>query len=648
MAGTDPEGADAARPIFRPGLSAADLRASARSRPLKPYEILETLTPAGDPAFKRKCDRILMDGWSAGGVAVELEPPFPWLSLERSAAFDLHSWKPLTKLLTAYSLYGQKRYLNASRVMIRDWTKAFHPPTEALETHADLDAFIGRDGDPVWYDMSVGHRVYRMAYLLDILARDDSVTDAEIERLGASIYLHHEALTNERFFKGHNNHGLYQALGQLAAAERFPDLPRMDEYAALAAGRLERMIHEHFFDSGVHKEHSPGYHYMLAGSLVSARSSGVLVSERFGAILQGMEEAMGWMIQPNGTLVPLGDTDPLPMEREPGVAEQYQDPGVRFLMTGGAIGTPPAAGVKAYDDAGYVFARLPGADGQWAYLAQHAGFHSRTHKHADHLAFQWHDRGRDILVEPGRFAFKGKTKPDTPLHRDGFWYADPRRVYVESTRAHNTVCIDGQNHARVGARPFGSAIVQANEQNGMAVSETYLTHAGGVRHRRVLVMAPGEFLLVLDWLSDKDGGGHDFAQHFHLAPAWQASADEGGFRAEAPDAPPLRVVSLTGADLLPVLRGQTEPDLAGWTSDKADSLVPAAAFGFEAKGTAQTVFAGLFAFAEALEPIPGEQRVSDTLTTGRFAWLQDGRRRTLSLRRGSGQPTVVDLDREAP
>jgi len=638
-------GTDADQPVFRPDLDAATLRASAASRPLKPYEILENLSADIDPTFQRKCDRLLMDGWESGGTVVELEPPYPWAGLDRSAAFDLHSWKPLTKLLAAHSLYGKKRYLSASRVMIRDWLQTFHPATATVRTLAELDRFIGQDGDPVWYDMSVGLRIYRMAYLLDVLARDETATDAELERLADAIYFHHEALTNERFFKGHNNHGLYQALGQLAAAERFPDLPGMTAYAALAAARLEQIIHEHFFDSGVHKEHSPGYHYMLLGTLVSARSTGVLVGERFGRLLDGMEEALAWMIKPDGVLAAIGDTDPVDMYRFERLAEQYGSRELRWLMTDGEAGTPPQPGVRAYQDAGYVFARLPGADGTPAYLAQHAGFHSRTHKQADHLAFLWHDRGRDVLVDPGRYAFKGKTAPDTPLHRDGFWYADPRRVYVETTRAHNTVSVDGRNHARVGVKPFGSALVMAGEQDGLAISETYLTHFQTIRHRRVLVMAPGEFLLVLDWLSDKDGTAHDYRQHFLLAPAWADDASRRDLSFVAPDGLRLSVASLAGMAPGPRLRGRKEPQMDGWMSDRADSLVPATAFAFEASA-AQATFATVFAFADRLEVAPSEQRLSDTLTSARLTWTADGRRRALDLRRGSGQPTVARLDKD--
>lgn len=631
------------RPVFRPDLRAAALRAAAALRPLRPYEILESLPGDIDPMFQRKCDRILMDGWTAGRTTVELEPPFPWTGLDRSAAFDIHSWKPLTKLLTAYSLYGKKRYLAASRVMIRDWVQRFHPDPGTVATYADLDALVGQGDDPVWYDMSVGLRVYRLAYLLDVLARDEAVTDAEIERLAAAMYLHHEALTNERFFKGHNNHGLYQALGQLAAARRFPGLPRMDRYARLAAERLDRMLHEHFFDSGVHREHSPGYHYMLLGTLVSARSSGVLGEGRFDDLLEGAEEALAWMIQPDGVLAPIGDTDPTPMERPARLAEQYLDPHLRWLMTGGETGEAPRAGVRAYPDAGYVFARLRGPDGNWSYLAQHAGFHSRTHKQADHLAFLWHDLGRDVLADPGRYAFKGKTAPNTPLHEDGFWYADPKRVYVESTRAHNAVSIDGRNHARAGVKPFGSAVVGASEQDGLAVSETYVVHPPGVRQRRLLVLSPGECLLVLDWLSDKDGGEHVYRQHFSLAPLW-TPVDGAPLAFVAPDGLQLRAVDLLGARAGPVVRGQSEPELNGWVSDGPERLVPATCLSFEADG-AQRVFATVFAFAERLEA-DGAPRVSETLTSARLGWSTERARYALDLRRGSGQPTIVTLRKD--
>ena len=630
--------------LFRPEVTAAAIREALAARDPRAYEQLEASPMVAGPEVSARCERLLKDGWSSGGTLYPLAAPMPWTELPRGPAFDAHSWKPLTHLLGGHSLMGERRFFDAAYAVIADWVETFHAATDAVETPRQMDDFIGQPGDPVWYDMSAGVRAYRLAYALEVRARDDDASDAELERLAASLWFHMEALSRPRFFQAHNNHGLYQALGQLAAAQRFIDLPKMREYAALASIRLEQVLREHFFESGVHKEHSPGYHYMLLGTLVGARNSGVLQNFHFQQMVGRMEEALAWMILPDATTAPMGDTDVVSVKRKGPFAEAFANPELRWLLSAGEAGVEPTPGARGYPDAGYAFARLKSPHGGWSYLAQGAGFHSRTHKQADHLAFLWWDRGRNVLIDPGRYAFGGRTAKGSELFEQGFWYADPKRVLVERTRAHNTVEIDGRDFPRVGVEPFGSALVQASEQGGLAVFEAALTHFGSIAHRRVLVMNPGEFLIVVDWLDDATGASHAFAQRFLLAPEWEAAAGpRGQLAASADGGPGLVAVDLTGeAALGEIVKGRTEPELAGWAADKANSLVPAATFAFGRSGK-KVVFATLFAFADDVKVPPGVQVIGDKPPV-KLNWIADGRRRSVTLRRGEGGLIAAALE----
>src|SRR5690606_36627320 len=105
-----------------------------------------------------------------------------------------------------------------------------------------------------WYDMSVGLRMHRLAYLADVAARDDAWSDADLGRLFAAIDFHHRLLSEDRLCQAHNNHGVLQALGQLAAAVRLPEGPVAPDARTLASERLAACLAEHFFDRGPHKE----------------------------------------------------------------------------------------------------------------------------------------------------------------------------------------------------------------------------------------------------------------------------------------------------------------------------------------------------------------------------------------------------------
>ncbi len=564
--------------------------------PLRPYDHLDA---AHEESLRARGRAILTRGWSRdGGFLKSLEPPIIFDQVNRSFSFHLHAWEPLTFLFHCADRGEEGLYLHSAWKFASDWFEQ-HQSHLLNQDLPDALAFArAHTATQAWYDMAVGQRIYRLAYLIDVLARDGRCTDDEFCSLWDGLIFHHKLLCTDGFFKSHNNHGFYQALGQLAAARRFRFIPEMEKYFELSTYRLTSMIERSFFPSGAHNEHSPLYHHMVVGSLLGAVKS-ELLPRSMNELLLRAEAIRSWMITPKNSLVPLGDTDVAKRDRVPSTR------GVCFLK-----------------DAGYAFARIfddPENVESAAYIAQIAGFHSRTHKHADHLSMVWHDKGHEILIDPGRFGYGGPLQPQgTMLFEQGFWYSDPRRIYVEKTRAHNCVEIDGRDYPRKAVKPFGSALVDAREDGDFVITSCETRHFRTVRHWRGLVMKAAHFLLVLDWLHDKENT-HDYRQWFHLAPEWEVSVSGQGMRA-VNGGEELRAVSLLpGGVFQPVVRGQTEPDLLGWRSDKAESLVPSPCFSIlQTDNTA--AFATLLVFGDAAEPDMAFSKVNATCRKGRFGW----------------------------
>ena len=603
-------------------------------RPIDAYEQLDTIS--SHPAIAR---HILESGcFVTGARSLNIRPPIDFDVDDRSAAYRLHAWDPVSFLLKEFQVRGEQRYFDAAYNIARDWMLQHQASLLTQDTQSGIQAALEDGGTKAWYDMGVGQRIYRLAYILDHLARDERCSDGEFETFWRSLVFHHELLSVDAFYRGHHNHGLYQALGQLAAARRFESAPGFTAYKGIATRRLSSLLERTLFQSGAHKEHSPVYHYMVLISLISAERAG-LIESSYRPLLQRAESILSWMTMPNGSLAPIGDTDVKIRTNLSPEAEGFSDPGLLFQRTGGRVGSSPSSGVMAVHDAGYVFARIPDDDlpgESAAYLAQIAGFHSRTHKHSDHLSMIWIDRGHEVLIDPGRYGYGGPLQPpDSELFKQGFWYSDPRRIYVEKTRAHNCVEIDGRDYPRKGVKPFGSALLDAREEEGFVVTSCETRHFRTVRHWRGLVMKAGHFLLVLDWLHDKENT-HDYRQWFHLAPEWVVAADGDGMRAVNGDEE-LRVVSLLpGGAFQPVVRGQTEPELLGWRSDKAESLVPSPCFSIlQTENTA--AFATLLVFGDTAEPDMAFSKVNATCRKGRFGWRDARGSHRLFFDRTSGE-----------
>ena len=626
-------------------------RGRRRSLPLLPYENLDPTPWQLAAELRTVIERRLANGFQLGIHAIpSITGPIDWSAGDRSFAFHLHAWEPITEILTGCSIFGDDRYLLAAVEFAKRWLEQFQLPAGSIgPVPSALDQAFG----PMpWYDMAVGQRVYRLAYLADVMARDARFDEQDVRLAFRGVVFHLELLKREDFVRGHNNHGFFQALGELATCRRFRDEPFFAANYETAEGRVRAAVDQQFHSSGVHREHSPGYHLMVLATLIGARSSGLVDSPEFCERIDACERALAWFIQPSGALVTFGDTDPQNMSKVRISPGAFKNPYLRYHVSGGSVGERPPQQFLELKSEGYAIASssVPErSSDRWWYLAQIASFQSRTHKHADDLSFVWSDEGTEILIDPGRYGYSGRTKPDSELAAQGFWYSDPKRVYVESTRAHNTIEIDGRSYDRRG-KSYGSGLRSAQEMDGLFITECEVRQFRAVRHWRVLTFAPGRFLLVVDWLFDRSGQPHDFRQHVHFHPAWTLvpdAADPTGARVLAirgESGQRLVVVSLAPEGCSTRLaRGQEEPQLLGWMSDRASSLSPCSTLVSEQTDTDYTVFATLFSFAMDAKPGP-KQTIRRSMRPSVFRWAQGDEIVSVEISRGSGdEPVAVQL-----
>lgn len=185
-----------------------------------------------------------------------------------------------------------------------------------------------------------------------------------------------------------------------------------------------------------------------------------------------------------------------------------------------------------------------------------------AHGHADALSLEVHVDGRAFLVDAGTYTY----------HVEPVW-----RNYFVSTRAHNTVCIDGQNQAHQAGpllwlRHYDVAVLQADTSG--TYDEVSALHSGyeslDCQHQRTLRFDKlGQKLWIRDRLVNGGTRTRRVEVLFHLHPAVKGhQAGPTTYRLSRTDAPGrtllLRLDPLLKAS---VVRGQTEPELLGWYSD---------------------------------------------------------------------------------
>jgi hypothetical protein len=317
-------------------------------------------------------------------------------------------------------------------------------------------------------------------------------------------------------------------------------------------------------------------------------------------------------------------------------------------LSQGRRGTAPAEIARVFESAGYVVAR----DGWFSraefasssYLLQSCGFHSRVHKHADDLSLVWYAHGTDLLADAGRYGYIGRNDANSPLGNEGFYYSDPSRVYVESTRAHNCVEIDNRSYPRRYVTPYGSALLSAgyDPATGLVTSLSAATHFRSIKHTRLLIHRPAQWLLVVDHIIGRLDDRHRFIQRFHFGPDLDLADSTGGlFRLSIPGTSRQLIACQIGdAECIPPVRGQTEPDLLGFVSRRPGELLPNWTVGWDRASERGATFMALFAIGASTDDLNASGRLNATARAGRAQFELGGEGHTVNWRRSIDELTV--------
>lgn len=320
---------------------------------------------------------------------------------------------------------------------------------------------------------------------------------------------------------------------------------------------------EQVLSDGGHFERSPMYHAAALDdflrTLALCRSAGVTVPNDVPERLEMMTRALQCLSRPDDTLQLFNDAangerptrnDVIALARAV-LGDDYPEPSGAFALTDtGYYGyLDPASGLRLVIDAGPL-----------------GPLYQPGHAHCDMLSFELDLAGRSVVVDAGVHGYDG----------------DPYREYVRSTRAHNTVAIDGREQHEMWAT-FRVArrgeIVGARDARGMHGEFRF---EGACRHyhdermiHRRLIEFCGDELHITDRV--KGGSGQRLTSWLHLHPDFRVMALGPGLLATADEACALRVsIEVFGADDAVVHFGRTHP-VQGWYCPEFGRAFPAAA-----------------------------------------------------------------------
>ena len=503
----------------------------------------------------------IRNGWNTGGgFRLFLDEPPEWdkfVNHSRNVRYKIHSWVMLDSSLVADTIIQDDKYLDRAVDIADDWIKKY-----VISSQKD---------DFAWYDMAVGQRATKLSYMLRRLIEKGDESE-RIFRFILACEIHLSELMQEDRIATHSNHGLFQMAGLLSICHNLPWMEKSNHGIEFADKIIEKMLNEHFASDGLHLEHSPDYHLYMVNHLQSLMDSGWLIKNVgfTSKLIESVVESAKWMATPNNEVISIGDTtNNTPIVKKWAGYDGRIEIGTRFFPKGGLL-------IKN--------SNLENFSTQLVFSGQ---FHSRQHKHADNLNVLYEYNNQPLLVDAGTFTYQ---------------YDVPERMYCESTRAHNTVEIDGLNYSRFRKDAFGSAISLVAKAENCLLTEGKVEYkrlissaipnnkiksedaiSVDIKHRRIVIERPGFFLAVIDQLNSSEE--HNYTPWYHLNPNLSVKRDTstklGVYDEKKHRICQIQCYDSNSQSINSVeVKGQTEPNLQGWYSFNGRELIENSAIGF--------------------------------------------------------------------
>jgi hypothetical protein len=506
------------------------------------------------------------------------------------SVWELSRHHHLTVLAAAWWLTGDARYADVVAAQLRSWWAA-NPFLSGIHWTSGIE---------------LGVRLTSWVWVRRLLDDWPGVTDLfdDNPQALAQLRWHQEYLAAFRSRgSSANNHAIAEVVGRLTAACALPWFAESEGWRREATRDLQRVLAANTFPSGVNRELATDYHRFVTElglvALVEAEAAGHPLDDATRTLLARSLDAAAAVLDSSGRAPRQGDGD----EGRALVLDDPDDdpwavllacgastlgacawwpavsPGVLSAVLGAlapasAVADRPQVAPWAFADAGLHVLRTSPADGPEIWCRCDGGPHGflsiAAHGHADALSIEVRHDGVDLLVDPGTYCYHGEPE----------W-----RSYFRSTRAHNTVEVDGEDQAHeVG--PFmwaehADAVVDdadavpGRPQVWAAHHTAYARLDAALCHDREVVLdGTVPRLTVTDTLT----GSREHRQRmsWHLGPDVTAELTDG-----------VAELTWTGRDgevhhghlRLPIAldwsahRGETDPPL-GWYSPRFGTRVP--------------------------------------------------------------------------
>jgi hypothetical protein len=332
-----------------------------------------------------------------------------------------HVWKErpkrflyLPSLMAGYNTLQDERYAEAARDYIADWMR-IHPACQ--------------DWKMPHYDngLNLGIRVVFFAQALAAFCSSPAWDDAFLTKVIDDIGCELRYIGSNLSPKG--NFRMVQAMALIQCGLRLPFVSEAKNWLRQGVEIMNDAARRQVLPGGVHIECTAGYHgwmTQLFSDCLKLQRTWPDIGFSFTVdMVADMHDYSVAATRPNGTYCGMHDIEGAWEGTHENVAAKRR---TDFRQTHGLPDVIPAE-CQIFQAAGQAYLRNSW-DSDATYLTFDATRWGGAHCHLSRNSIQLHAFGRTLLMDPGRIAYE---------------MSDPLGPYAKSTRAHNTVNLNGWN-----------------------------------------------------------------------------------------------------------------------------------------------------------------------------------------------------------
>ena len=405
----------------------------------------------------------------------------------------LQSLSPLSILCLAYKINNNGEYLSMARKILMSWFQYFN--SEEM-----------RNNKMVWNDHVSALRTNNLIYFA-LTMNESKQLDKNLENeIIELLNIHGNYLYDDQHYTRNHNHGIFQDESLLAVSYLLQN-NNFKQWNKKAEERLVDQFNYAFNDEGFHVENSSSYFIGVQNTFleiidfINRVDKDSKFVESFQKQLNRTFNVLSWMIKPDGRLTSFGDS--VFFEKKYNLPESQiakDNVYMQYVTTDGLYGEDHKTNSVVFPESGFYFYRGNNSDfsmNTWKMFK--GGYESSTHKHADDLSFLMSTKGKDIFIDPGMY---------------NYMTSDFYRDYFVSSKAHNTVVVDGKSYS-----------TQVEERQKVGIMNYYLSDeydyiegynhmfAGAEIYRNLY--SAGDITVIYDDIYSEDY--HNYSQQFHIS-----------------------------------------------------------------------------------------------------------------------------------